>query len=181
MKQPDRWLTVARIVRPQGRRGEVAAEILTDFPQRFARLRRVYLENPAGPPEARELEKAWPHKGRVILKFPGVNTISAAERLRGKLVLIPASQKVALPAGSYYVWELAGCRVLCEAGGQEREIGTVTDVERTGGVDLLHVAPAEAGREELLIPLAETICTGIDVRAKSIRILPPDDLLDLNS
>jgi 16S rRNA processing protein RimM len=181
LQEPQRWLAVARIVKPQGRRGEVAAEILTDFPERFERLRRVYLENSTGEPEAFELENAWPHKGRVILKFSGVHTISAAEGLRGKHVLIPAEEKVQLPSGSYYLWELQGCRVLTSSGGRELEIGTVTDIERTSGADLLHVAPIEAGRGELLIPLAETICTRIDPGTKSIWINPPEDLLDLNS
>lgn len=181
LKDPDRWLTVARISKPQGRRGEVAAEILTDFPERFEGLRRVYLENSAGEPEAFELENTWPHKGRMVLKFRGVDSISAAERLRGKLVLIPRDEKLPLPSGTYYAWELAGCRVLHSSGGKELEIGTVTDVERTGGVDLLRVAPVEGGRGEFLIPLVETICTRIDTRTKSIWIDPPEDLLDLNS
>lgn len=179
MKEPGRFLTVARIVKPQGRRGEVTAEILTDFPERFEKLRRVYLEKPGGAPEAVTLENAWPHKGRIVLKFPGVNSIHDAERLRGNHVFIPQEEKAALPAGSYFVWELAGCRVMRNSGGVDREIGTVTEVESTGGVDLLHVAAA-GGKRELLIPLAETICTRIDTKAKAIWIDPPEDLLDLN-
>ena len=172
-------MTVARIVRPQGRRGEVVAEILTDFPGRFEKLRRVYLEKPGSAPEAIELDNAWPHKGRIILKFPGVDSIDDAEHLRGMHVLIPQEEKAALPAGSYYVWELEGCRVMRNSAGVDHKIGTVTEVERTGGVDLLHVA-ADGGGRELLIPLAETICPRIDTKAKAIWIDPPEDLLDLN-
>lgn len=174
------FLAIARIVKPQGRRGEVAAEILTDFPQRFENLRRAYLEGPEGAQEMAELEGAWPHKGRMILKFSGVDTISGAERLRGKHVLVPLDERVQLPSGSYYVWELAGCRVMRNSGAGGEDIGTVTDVERTGGADLLHVARAEKRKLELLIPLAETICTRIDVKAKTIWIDPPEDLLNLN-
>jgi 16S rRNA processing protein RimM len=180
LREPGRFLTVARIVKPQGRRGEVAAEILTDFPERFAKLHRVYLEGSNGAAESFELEAAWPHKGRIILKISGVNSIDDAERLRGNFVLIPHEEKTALPAGSYFVWELEGCRVMRITGGVEEEIGTVTDVERTGGADLLHVAGARTGRE-LLIPLAEAICRRIDTKAKAIWIDPPEDLLDLNA
>lgn len=180
LKEPGRFLTVARIVKPQGRRGEVAAEILTDFPERFAKLHRVYLEGSNGAAEAFELEAAWLHKGKIILKISGVNSIDDAERLRGNFVLIPHEEKTELPAGSYFVWELEGCRVMQTAGGIKEEIGTVTNVERTGGTDLLHVAGARTGRE-LLIPLAEAICRRIDTKAKEIWIDPPEDLLDLNA
>jgi 16S rRNA processing protein RimM len=177
----ERFVSVARILRPQGRRGEVAAEMLTDFPERFAGLPRVYLENALGAPEAFELENAWPHKGRIILKFSGVDTISDAERLRGRLVLVPREERVKLPRGSYYVWELEGCRVMRTRDGKDEEIGTVTGVERTGGVDLLRVEPAGPARGEWLIPLAETICTRLDPAARRIWIEPPEDLLELNS
>jgi 16S rRNA processing protein RimM len=181
LKEAKRYLAVARIRRPQGRRGEVAAEILTDFPQRFEKLKRVWLDTPAGPPESAELENAWPHKGGIILKFSGVDSISAAERLRGRHVLIPRQERVKLPEGSYYLWELAGCRVIRNAGAGLEVVGTVTEVERTAGGDILHVAGERDAKRELLIPLAETICTRIDTRKKEIWIEPPEDLLELNS
>lgn len=180
LKEPDRWLAVARIAKAQGRRGEVAAEILTDFPERFQKLRRVSLGDPAGDLESAEIEDAWPHKGRIILKFKGVDSISAAERLRGKHVLIPESQKVQLPAGSFYEWELTGCRVVWNRAGNPQEVGTVTDVERTVGTNLLHVKSAKHGRPEVLIPLAAEICKRIDPEAGEIWIDPPEDLLGLN-
>ncbi len=178
MPDSERFLSVARIARPQGRRGEVAAELLTDFPRRFDGLRRVFLEGPGGA-EAFELQNAWPHKGRIILKFSGVETISDAERLRGRTVLVPREERVELPRGSYYLWELEGCRVVRTREGKEETVGTVRGVERTGGVDLLKVE-REAGRE-VLIPLAETICTRIDTGARIIEVDPPEDLLELNA
>jgi 16S rRNA processing protein RimM len=181
LSAPGRSIAVARIVKTQGRRGEVAAEILTDFPQRFEQLRSVLLEGPEGSTESVELENAWLHKRQVVLKFAGVDSISGAERLRGKHVLIPESQRVRLPAGTFYVWELAGCRVLrkTEAGGEV--VGKVTEVEPTGGVALLHVEQSEGAKRELLIPLAAEICRRIDTEAREIWIEPPEDLLDLNS
>ena len=185
---PEQFLAIARISRPQGRRGEVAAEILTDFLERFAEIRRVYVESPGGSPEPRDIEKAWLHKGRVVLKLAGVDSIEAAERLRGCHVLIRREERMPLAAGRYYEWELEGCRVVREQGGALSEVGTVTGVERTGGVELLRVAlsPLERGGKpggkprEALIPLAQAICTRIDLQAKLIVIDPPDDLLDLN-
>ena len=176
-KEAGEFLAVARIVRPQGRRGEVVAEILTDFPQRFAELRRAFLEKPGSQPEPVPVEKVWPHQGRVVLKFLGVDSIDQANQLRGVHVLIPREERMPLPAHHYYVWELKGCRVVAERQGASSEVGTVMEVEPTGGVDLLHVATP---RGEVLIPLAQDICRHIDIEARIIVIDAPEDLLDLN-
>ena len=186
----DQFLAIARILRPQGRNGEVAAEILTDFPQRFVNLRRAYLDRPGALPEPVAVESAWPHKGRIILKLSGVHSIPEAVLLRGLHVLVPRQERVSLAAHQYYVWELTGCRVVRELQGTPSEVGTVTEVEQTGGTCLLHLA-AHDGRggsdrgsgkpKDLLIPFAQAICTRIDPEAKIIVIDPPEDLLDLNS
>ncbi len=181
VKDPDRFLAIARIVRPQGRHGEVAAEILTDYPERFRSLRQAFLESPGGNPAPIALERAWPHKGRMILKLAGIDSIDGASELRGRHVLIPREEKVALPPHQYYLWELEGCRVVAEHEGKRREVGTVTAVEPTGGVDVLHVERSGGGASrEVLIPLAQAICTRIDTAAKTIVIDPPEDLLELN-
>jgi len=91
------FLAIARILRPQGRKGEVAAEILTDFPARFQQLPSVFLEVSGQAPQPVGLERAWPHKGRIILKFSGIDSIESAARLRGRQVLIPWEQRTPLP------------------------------------------------------------------------------------
>jgi 16S rRNA processing protein RimM len=173
-----KFLTIARILRPQGRWGEVAAEILTDFPARFAELRSVFLEAPGQAPQPIALEKVWPHKDRIILKFAGIDSIESASRLRGLQIFIPLEQRTPLPPHHYYLWELGGCRVVMER--QEEEIGTVVEVEPTAGVALLHVKRAD-GKGEVLIPLAQEICKRVDLAEKVIVIDPPEELLELNS
>jgi len=172
------FLTIARILRPQGRKGEVAAEILTDFPERFQELRSVFLEAPGQDPQSVALERSWPHKGRIILKLSGVDSIESAASLRGVAVLIPWEQRRSLPPNHYYVCELQGCRVIWER--QGAELGTVTEVEPTGGVQVLHVERLD-GKGEILIPLAQEICTRIDLAAQTILVDPPEELLELNS
>ncbi len=179
LKEPNKLTAIARIARPQGRRGEVVAEILTDLPSRFEELRRVFLENANEGVDPVTLENAWPHKGRIVLKFSGVDSIEGAERLRGRHVLVHTEEKPPVPADQYYVDDLKGCRVVREHEGIQSEVGIVTEVESTGGVALLHVAPRE-GAGKVLIPLAQAICTRIDPESKLIVIDPPEDLLDLN-
>jgi 16S rRNA processing protein RimM len=172
-----KYLAIARILRPQGRRGEVAAEILTDFPERFKQLPTVLLEVPGHAPKPLNLENSWPHKGQIILKFAGIDSIESASGLRGLEVLIPWEERTKLSPHQYYLCELQGCRVVWERKGLE--IGTVVEIEPTGGVDVLHVKRPE-GKSEILIPLAQEICTRIDLDNRMIVIDPPEELLELN-
>ncbi len=181
--QTPRFLAIARIVRAQGRRGEVTAEILTDFPERFQKLKTILVarseavENAA--PREYCLESAWQHKGRIVLKLAGIDTISQAETLRGHEVLIPYDERVPLPGDTYYWQELEGCRVVAGPLGERVEVGTVTEVEAAPGVPLLHVRGAGPG--EVLIPFVQDICREIDPAAKLIVIEPPEGLLELNA
>ena len=140
------FVTVARVVRSQGRRGEVAAELLTDFPARFAQRRRLFAVDASGRREL-ELESHWLHKGRVVLKFRGVDSIAAAEALAGCEIQIRHEERAALPEGAAYVGDLIGC----EASEGERPLGTITGVEAGAGEAPLLRVTWEA--KEYLIPL----------------------------
>ncbi len=171
---PEEWVAIARVMRPWGRRGEVLADLLTDFPTRFKSQARVFLEGVRAPVR---VESAWLHQGRVVLKFSGTDSISQAEQWRGRNVLIPREERMPLPPHCYYRSDLRGCRVVRETGQGEEMVGTVEDIEPTGGVDLLRVK-VKGGRT--LIPLAEDICLRIDIGAKKVVIDPPEWLLESN-
>lgn len=173
-----KYLAVARILRPQGRKGEVAAEILTDFPKRFQQIQTAFLEVPGQTSKPVTLESSWPHKGQIILKFAGVDSIDSASGLRGGELLIPWDERASLMPHQYYLCELQGCRVIWERRGED--IGTVVEIESTGGVDVLHVRRPD-GNSEVLIPLAQEICTRIDPANRTIVIDPPEELLELNT
>ena len=109
---PAGWVLLARIVRPQGRRGEVLADIFTDFPQHFAERKQLFLRPPAGgrrdtTREAR-VESHWLHKGRVVLKFSQVDSIAEAETLRGFEVVIPREARLPLVGDAFYISDLLG-------------------------------------------------------------------------
>lgn len=172
-------VTLARILRPHGRHGEVAAEILTDFPERLKSLREVFLSD--GATSRRMAVRGCAlHKGQALFHFEGCDSISAAERLRGLEVQVPLAERVPLPAGRHYVTDLMGCEI-CERGTRER-LGVVRDVQFTGeetvGTPLLVV---ETPRGELLIPFAEEICIRIDSAVRRIEVALPDGLRELNN
>lgn len=179
---PER-VTLARIVRPRGRIGEVAAEILTDFPQRLTRLRQVYLHDPRArnaPPadEMRRVKKCWlsPSRGgQAIFLFDGVDSIDDAKKLVGCEVQIPFTDRAKLPDAHYYVSDLTGCEVWQRSGAK---LGEVRDVQFPGATPLLVV---ETSRGEALIPLAQEICVLIDPAARRIEVELPEGLLEINS
>lgn len=171
--QAEDLISVARIARPQGLRGEVVAALLTDFPERFAKLKVAHVKLAQGAITVRELEKSWLHKGRVVLKFAGCDSIEQAEELRDAQVMISRAQLVELPADSYYAFDLIDCQVLTKDG---QAIGHVTAVQSYGAAPLLVV---QDGAREHLIPLALSICVEIDTARKRIVVDPPEGLLDL--
>jgi 16S rRNA processing protein RimM len=191
-------VVLARILRPRGNKGEVAVELLTDFPERLAHMREVFLRG-TGKSEARpaQVRAFWidrNHPGQAVYHFEGCASISEAEKFRGLDVLIPFEQRVTLPAGKYFISDLVGCSVFesaveppvvssspCSLASAPALMGTVSDVQMTGedvaGTPLL-VVNTRGG--ELLIPLAEDICTRIDPVARRIDVILPEGLRDLN-
>jgi 16S rRNA processing protein RimM len=171
-------VTLARILRARGLRGEVAAEILTDFPERLPKLREVWLSDGRNAPRQFRVRKCWlsPSRGgQAVFHFADVDDVDSANRLRGLEVQVPFEQRALLAAGSYYVSDLVGCAVWEE--GAASAFGSVRDVEFPGGVPLLAV---DTNHGEVLVPLAAEFCLRVDVKAKRIDVSLPEGLLDLN-
>lgn len=189
------WL--ARVKRTQGRKGEVFAEILTDFPEKFAERRRLWLlrEGAPGDEDAREVELVhhWLHKGGVVLHFAGVDSISAAEELAGCVVAIPRAERAKLDEGDVYIGDLIGCVLVDVSGTAPVVVGEIEDVDRSAGpVAMLVVRPNTASQrdsksagqrgsdEEILIPFAKDYLRRVDVDAKRVEMALPEGLVDLN-
>jgi len=170
----DDLIVVARVARTRGLRGEVVADLYTDFPGRFEDLDSVIAIAPDGNRRSLQIEEHWFQGNRIIFKFAGYDSIDAAKELAGFQLGIPESERIELPEDTFYDWELAGCRVEALDG---KLIGQVREIMRTGGVEILVVAGDE-GRE-FLIPMAHDICVEIDIERKIVRVDPPDGLLEL--
>ena len=174
MREPGSELVlIARAVKTHGLKGEVAAELLTDFPERFEDLDEVVLVSPAGEQKPISLEDFWFQKDRVVLKLSGYDDVDAAKQLIGYEFAVPESDRVQLEDDEFYDWELEGCTV--KVG--DESIGQVRSVMKTGGAEILVVSD-ESGNEKL-VPLAAAIVVEIDPAAKTIVVDPPEGLLDL--
>jgi 16S rRNA processing protein RimM len=188
MTAPDGWVWLARIKRTQGRKGEVFADLLTDFPEKFAQRRRLWLldgdasaQSLAAGASPREVELLhhWLHKGGVVLHFAGVDSISAAEELAGLVVVIPREERAALSADEVYIGDLIGCVLVDVAGVEPVTVGEIEDVDRSGGpVPILVVRGASI--DEILIPFAKDYLRRVDVEAKRVEMALPEGLVGLN-
>ena len=173
------FVTIARVVKTQGRRGEVAVEMFSDFPERFEDRRRVFaLDQRAVNSEAQRLELQvedfWPHKDYMVLKFVGVDSISDAETLLKCEIQVPKAERTKLDEG-WYVSDLVGC-IVTDHG---CEIGEVADVEFGAGEAPLLIV--RQGKTEHMIPLSEPYTKRVDTAGKKIELLLPEGMLEINS
>src|SRR5262249_32107864 len=160
-------------VKPQGRRGEVLTEPLSDRPERFPSLRKAYVAGPAGAPREVTVSSCWPHKGRFVLKLEGVDTIDAAEAYRGLELRIPGEQLEPLPPDAYYHPQLRGLRV-CDGDG--RALGVLRDIMETGGEAPVLVVRGEGG--ETLVPFAAPFVRRVDPGAGRLVVDVPEPAED---
>jgi 16S rRNA processing protein RimM len=185
-EREEPWVWLARIRRPQGRKGEVFADILTDFPERFAERKRLWLlrgsaSGAGGDASAREIELAahWLHKGGVVLHFAGIDSITAAETLNGLIVAIPRAERAPLDEDEIYIGDLVGCTLIDVAGPAPVVIGEIEEVDRRAGPVALLVVRGAAG--EILIPFAKSFLRTLDLAAKRIEMALPEGLAELNA
>ena len=194
-ESPSPWVLLAHLLRPQGRKGEILAELLTDFPERFAERKRVYLLAPARPsartappaPAEYTVEDHWlpmgKNAGRVVLKLKDVDSINDAELLKGFDVAVPRSERTPLEEDAAYIEDLIGCTLFDGAD----EVGMVEDVEMTAAADpgLPATAPLLVVRgsngEELLVPFAKAWLLKLDAENKRIEMTLPAGLLTINA
>jgi 16S rRNA processing protein RimM len=183
--KPSEWVLVARIVRPHGRHGELVADILTDFPERFHDRHHLWLIPSSHISAAtREvlLENFWFLRSRVVLKLQGVDSISAAEGVRGYCVAIPAAERAPLDSGSWYAGDLIGCQVIDL--NRAADIGEIVDIDRgSSNTDLLVVRGKGAGstRGEILIPFVRDYLVRVDPSERRVEMRLPEGLLDINA
>jgi 16S rRNA processing protein RimM len=187
------WIVLAHLLRPQGRKGEVLAELFTDFPERFDDQRRVFLAPPGFNGEEAEARSAevvsfWlpvgRNEGRVVLQFAGVETISEAESIAGKDVIVPHDERLPLDEESVYISELIGCTVYDGV----TPVGVVEDVQfamsADGGRRLDDAAPllavASPDGDEILIPFAKAFLVAVNTEAKRIDMTLPTGLVEVN-
>jgi 16S rRNA processing protein RimM len=160
---------VGRVVKPQGRHGEVAIAPLSDRPDRFPTLRRAFVPAPDGGAREIRILACRAHKGRFVLRVEGVSTIDEAETLRGAELRIAEEELPVLPAGSFYHHELVGLRAVDERGA---EVGAVAEVVETGAETRVLVLRGPDG--ETLLPFAEGFVKAVDKAGGTIVVLRPE-------
>ncbi len=175
-REPAERVSLGRVVGAHGMGGQLRVRYFGGAPDNLIRLEAVLLaeSEDAVDTERFEVTRAAPgRRDEVRMTLAGVEDRESAERLRGKLVVVEASQLEALPEGEYYSYQLIGCRV---EGTDGQPIGTVREVWATGAVDVLVVVDAKGTRQ--LIPPAEGQLRPIDIEVRRIVIEILPGLLD---
>jgi 16S rRNA processing protein RimM len=187
------WIVLAHLLRPQGRKGEVLAELFTDFPERFEEQTRVFLAASGFAGEESEARAAevvafWlpvgKNEGRIVLQFAGIDTISDAEVVAGLEVIVPREERRPLEDDSIYISELIGCTVYDGA----TAVGVVEDVQFATTADgarrLTDAAPlleiTSLAGDEILIPFVKAFLVAVDTVGKRIEMKLPDGLIEVN-
>jgi 16S rRNA processing protein RimM len=168
------FITLARVVKTQGRHGEVAAEVHSDVPDRFVEGMKLSALDKAEKRREVEVESLWPHKGLLVLKFSGVNSMSEAETLIGTELQVPRTERATLDQGSNYVSDLIGCVVLDHG----REIGRIEDVQFGAGEAPLLIVSAAGKKFD--VPFAEAYLEALDIQRREVRMNLPEGLLEIN-
>jgi len=193
MTNPSPWIVLAHLLRPQGRKGELLAELFTDFPERFEERKQVFLapsgfEGEAAQARSAEVVSFWlpvgKNEGRIVLQFAGIDSITQAEGLAGLEVIVAGEERTPLDDDSVYISELIGCTVYDGS----TVVGVVVDIQfpttadgarrREEAAPLLEVADEDG--DEILIPFAKAFVVGVDTKAKRVDMNLPVGLLDVN-
>ena len=171
------FVTLARVAKTQGRIGEVAVEVHSDIPDRFAVGMKLSALSKSGDSRRKvQIEDLWPHKGLLVLKLAGVDSISDAETLIGSELQVPRAKRAELEAGWSYVSDLVGCAVF----DQGHQIGRIEDVQfGAGEAPLLIVAGADGKKYD--VPFAEAYVEGVDLSGKQLRMRLPEGMLEINA
>ena len=163
------------MIRTQGRHGEVAAEVHSDVQDRFAVGMNLLALGNDDKRRALKVEDLWPHKGLLVLKFAGVDSMNDAEALIGNELQVPRSERAELEPGWTFVSDLVGCTLF----DQGREIGRIKDVQFGAGEAPLLIVAAEGKQYD--IPFAEAYLEGVDVAQKQVRMRLPEGMLEINA
>jgi 16S rRNA processing protein RimM len=170
------FITLARVVKTQGRHGEVAAEVHSDVPDRFVAGMKLLALGKEQTHREIEIEDLWSHKGLLVLKFVGIDSMSDAEALIGLELQGPRVDRAELEPGWTFVSDLVGCIVFDHG----HEIGRIEDVQFGAGEAPLLIVVSEAGKK-LDIPLAETYLESVDAVKKEVRMNLPEGMLEINA
>lgn len=160
------WVVLGIVERSRGRRGEVLVSSWSGGPETF-QGRSVFLDG-----QPAHIDEAWLHDGRLVLKFSGVDSIDAAEALRGREIQVRFEDRLPLADGEYYLSDLVGYELLDHG----KSVGRVTGWQETPAATLLTVAHPHG---EALVPFVKAICKQVDIPGRRILAELPLGLLEL--
>ena len=170
---PEGWLTLATVLKPRGNKGEVLVNLLTDDIERLLEVASVTcFEDKAIAPHVFEVEEAWMHQDKAVVKLAGVDSIDGANTLRGFDLCIPLSARRQPEQGEVFLSDLIGCQIFDRS---DNLLGTVEDVYEEGALSWLSIGPGDT-----LIPWVPQFFPVKDIPNKKLIAELPEGLLQVN-
>ena len=176
MTEKDKWMSIGEIVAPQGLKGDIRVKPSSDFPERFTKPGKRWIQKTDELPTEIELKKGIliPGKSIYVLSIEGVSNRSSAEEMIGWKLVIPVDSRPMLSKDEYHYFDLIGLEA--RRGPKKTLIGHVTDLIK-GGNDLLEIELIEG--KKVLVPFVKEIVPEIEIKEKWLLIDPPPGLFEL--
>ena len=166
-------VVIAGVVSTHGRRGEVKARSETDYPDRFKEFKEVMIVSPGGEERKGRIESFRWHKGHVLLKFEGIETITEAEEIVGSAIEIDRKLLPPLPEGHISYADIIGFECV-ERGG--RFLGKVRDIYRINDTDMMEIGKDE---KNIMIPVIPAFFSEVNFKERRLKLTLPEGLVDL--
>jgi 16S rRNA processing protein RimM len=157
-----RFLVIGRIVKPHGVQGEMRVEIVTELPERFTWLKKVYLGE--HDPQPVSVESVRFHKNFVLVKLEGYDSREDAAEVRSQLLQVPKDEAIPLEEGEYYLYQLEGLAVYTDEGEHLGELVEVLET-KANNVFIVH-----GSRGEVLLPDTEEVVLEIDFENSRMKV-----------
>ena len=176
MIEKDKWISIGEIVAPQGLGGDIRIKPKSEFPERFTKPGKRWIQKSNELPTEIKLKKGKliPGKSIYVLSIEGINNRSSAEEIIGWKLVIPIDSRPTLSEGEYHYFDLVGLEA--RRGLEKDLVGYVTDLIK-GGNDLLEIELVEG--KKVLVPFVKEIVPEIEIKEKWLLINPPPGLLEL--
>lgn len=168
----EKYITIGKILNTQGHKGAVRVLPLTDYPERFKKMKRVKVFVKDSRREY-SIEKSYPYKSFIIIKFKEVASMKEAEELKGGFLEITREELVPLSGDRFYIFDIVGLKIYDGSG---KYLGEIAEVLQTGANDVYVV---ETGGKPLLVPALKQVVKKVDLEGRRMVVELPEGLAEL--
>mgnify|MGYP003817502373 CR=1 FL=1 len=174
--EPGKRTIIGKIAGAHGVNGTMLILPLTDYPERFLKMKEIVLSKPGKPGQTLMVRKLVPYEGKVtfFLNAEGINDRETAESFKGSIITVPDKERIELPEDEYWIDDMIGLKAVDNSTGSE--LGVVDEVIFTGSNDVYLIKTPEGVLKP--IPALADAINKVDIAAGILRVTIPEGLWD---